>query len=119
MQSELRLARAVAAPLHVGVSPSETLLVAALGVGAVFSVLVALLAFVAFYRRRTVSYLLIAVAFSTFLGKTSLGIVYLTGRVSVDVHHALEHALDVVMLALVLVAVYYARSSEGQRFDSD
>jgi hypothetical protein len=58
----------------------------------------------------------LTIAFSTFLGKTSLGLAYLAGNVNVDMHHSLEHSLDVVMMALVLAAVYYARFSEGRKF---
>ena len=101
-----------ALPLHAGVPLSDSLLIVALGVGSVLSILVAVLSFVAFLRRRTVSYLLVAVAFSTFLGKASLGLTYLIGGVNADMHHSFEHSLDVAMLVLVLVAVYYARSSE-------
>jgi hypothetical protein len=105
-------------PLHFGVALSDSLLVVALSAGSVFSILVALLSFVAFVRRRTMSYLLIAVAFSTFLGKTSLGLMYLMGGMNINMHHSFEHSLDVVMMALVLAAVYYARSSEGGKFGS-
>jgi len=106
-------------PLHFGVSLSDSVLIIALSAGTVFSILVALLSFVAFVRRRTMSYLFIAVAFSTFLGKTSLGLTYLMGRMNGDMHHSFEHTLDVIMMALVLAAVYYARSSEGQKLGSN
>lgn len=118
MQPESLRAFAVNLPLHFGVSLSESLLIIALSVGTVFSVLAALLSFVAFSRRRTISYLLIAVAFFTILGKTSLGLAYLTGSVNADMHHSFEHSLDVVMVALVLTAVYYARSSGAGKFDN-
>lgn len=114
MQSEPLLAFANGLPLHLGATLSESVLIVALGVGTVFSILVALLSFAAFIKRRTMSYLLIAVAFSTFLGKASLGLAYLTGSMNVNMHHSFEHSLDVVMMGLVLAAVYYARSSEGQ-----
>jgi hypothetical protein len=74
---------------------------------------------VAFLRRRAVSYLLIAVAFSTFLGKMAIGIAHLTGRMGVGPHHLVEHSLDIVMMGLVLAAVYYARSNEMGRPGSD
>jgi len=109
----------VLSPLHFGVSISDSLLIVVLSVGTVFSILVALLSFVAFVRRRTMSYLLMAVAFSTFLGKTSLGLTYVMGRMSADMHHSFEHSLDVVMMALVLAAVYSARSSEDQKLGSN
>lgn len=106
-------------PLHFGASLSESLLVVALGIGTVLSVLFAAMSLLAYFKRRTVSYLLVAVAFSTFLGKTSLGLAYLTGRMNVDTHHSLEHSLDVVMMALVLVAIYYARTRERRTLGSD
>jgi hypothetical protein len=118
MQSDSLPPYAVNLPLHFGVSLSESLLIIALSVGTVFSILVALLSFVAFLRRRTISYLFISVAFSTFLGKTSLGLTYLLGRMNAEMHHSLEHSLDVVMIALVLTAVYYARFSDTQTFDN-
>jgi len=109
----------IAQPLHFGTSASESLLIIALGTGAVFSILVAVLSFVAFYQRRTKSYLFIAVAFSTFLGKTSAGLAYLMGWMDAGMHHSLEHALDVAMMALVLAAVYYASTSEAPRIDTE
>ncbi|ELY59316.1 hypothetical protein C492_11275 [Natronococcus jeotgali DSM 18795] len=118
MHSESLLAVAVGLPLHFGASLTENVLIVMLGVGAVFSILIALLSFAAFVKRRTVSYLLIAVAFSTFLGKTSLGPAYLLGSTNTEMHHLLEHTLDVVMMALVLAAVYYAYSSENQDLGS-
>ncbi|WP_455429083.1 DUF7471 family protein [Haloarcula regularis] len=102
-------------PLHFGESPSDSLLIVALGTGTVLSILVASLSAVAFVKRRTISYLLITVSFSTFLGKTSLGLVSLTSGMSTDMHHSFEHSLDVVMMVLVLTAVYYARTSERRR----
>jgi hypothetical protein len=119
MLSILSLTAAVLLPLHFGGSLSDSLLIIALSAGTVFSILVALLSFVAFLKRRTISYLLIAVAFSTFLGKTSLGLTYLMGRMNPEMHHSFEHTLDVIMMALVLAAVYYARSSEGQTLGSN
>jgi hypothetical protein len=118
MTSEPILNSAIALRFNFGVSISDSLLVGALGVSAVFSVVVAVLAFVAYYRRRTMSYLLVAIAFSTFLGKTGTGFAYLTGQMSAGMHHSCEHLLDVVMMVLVLAAVYYARSSEERRFGS-
>ena len=106
-------------PLHFGVSLIDSLLVVALGIGTVFSVLVALLSFAAFVKRRTVSYLLITVAFSTVLGKTGLGLVYLTGGMDSNMRHSFEHSLDVVMMVLVLTAVYYARTSKGRKLRSN
>jgi len=98
-----------ALPLHLGAAEPSRLLLGALAVGAAFSVLVVVLSVAAYLRRRTTAYLLVAAAFSTFLGKTALGIVSLTGGVAPGAHHAVEHSLDAAMLLLVLVAVYRAR----------
>jgi len=94
--------------LHADV-PADNFLVLVLAVAAAFSVLVVVLSVAAYLRRRTTAYLLVAAAFSTFLGKTALGIVSLTGGMAPGVHHLVEHSLDAAMLLLVLVAVYYAR----------
>jgi hypothetical protein len=98
MHSESLLVVAVGLPLRFGASLTENVLIVMLGVGTVFSILISLLSFAAFVKRRTVSYLLIAVAFSTFLGKTSLGLAYLLGSTNTEMHHLLEHTLDVVMM---------------------
>jgi hypothetical protein len=119
MLSILSLTADVLLPLHFGVSPSNNGLVIALSIGTVLSILVALLSFAAYVKRRTISYLLVAVAFSTFLGKSGLGLTYLLGRTNAEMHHSFEHSLDAVMMALVLAAVYYARSSEGKELGSD
>jgi hypothetical protein len=109
---------ALTATLQFGVSFSDSLLVVALGVGAVLSTIVAIVSLLAFLRRRTVSYLLITVACSTFLGKTVAGIASLTGSMNPEMHHSFEHSLDVIMIGLVLVAVYYARSGERSKIDT-
>jgi hypothetical protein len=103
---------------HLGVSLTDGLLVAALGVGAVVSTIVALLSVIAFVRRRTVSYLLIAVACLTVVGKIVSGVAFLSGTMRPGMHHSLEHSLDVVMMALVLVAVYVARAGEQRSVDT-
>lgn len=117
MQFEHLPTNAANLPLHSGGALSDGLLIIALSAGTVFSILIALLSFAAFVRRQTVSYLLVALAFSTFLGKTSLGLMYLRGSMNADMHHSLEHSLDVVMIVLVLAAVYHARSGEVQTVD--
>lgn len=94
------------------------MLVVALGSGAILSAVVAMLATAAFLRRRTVSYLLIAVACSVFLAKTLTGVGSLMGTIDPSMHHSIEHSLDVIMMALVLVAVYYARSGERKTIDT-
>lgn len=98
-------------PLHAGVDTGGPLLLA-LAVATAFSVVVVLLSVAAYLRRRTTSYLFVAAAFATVLGKTTLGIASVTGWIDTGTHHLAEHVLDAAMLALVLAAVYYARASE-------
>lgn len=79
------------------------------GVGALVLVAISALAFL---RRGTRSYLLILLALTTVLARPVLAGLSLTGSVPGDIHHFLEHSLDVVMAALVIAAVYYARRVE-------
>nr|WP_158059473.1 hypothetical protein [Halorussus halophilus] len=83
-------------------------LLALAGVG---SALVLALALAAFLRRRTRSYLLVALALATLLARTAVATLSLTGSVADGSHHVFEHGLDVVMAALVIAAVYDARSA--------
>ncbi len=70
------------------------------------------LAVVAFTRRRSRSYLLIAMALGTLLARTLAGGLAMNGVVGVEFHHLVEHALDGVMAVLLLAAVYFARTVE-------
>lgn len=63
-----------------------------------------------FLRRRSRSYLLVTLALTALLVRTGVGAASLTGWVADDIHHVLEHGLDVAMASLVVAAVYYARS---------
>ena len=64
----------------------------------------------AFLRRRSRSYLLVALALGTLAARAGLAAGAAFGFVGVDAHHFGEHLLDVAMVALVVAAVYYARS---------
>jgi len=64
-----------------------------------------------FLRRRSRSYLLVALALAALLARTGVAAASLAGAVPLDSHHLVEHSLDVAMAALVVAAVYYARSA--------
>lgn len=81
---------------------------AGLGSGAL-----AALALAALARRRSWSYLLVALAIGSLVVRTVLGIGMLGGFVSLPAHHVLEHVLDVVIVALLFAAVYFARGVEA------
>ena len=101
------------AGMHNGVSIfAEPWLAAVLVVAGLVTAIVAGLALVAFARRRSRSYLLVALAFVTLFARTLVAGVTITGVLGGSVHHLLEHGLDVIMALLVIGAVYYARSIE-------
>ncbi|MFC7098565.1 DUF7471 family protein [Halobaculum marinum] len=64
----------------------------------------------AFLRRRSRSYLLVALALGTLAARAGLAGATAFGLVGAETHHFGEHLLDVVMAGLVVAAVYYARS---------
>ncbi len=80
-----------------------------LGLAGLGSVVVVALALVALARRRSWSYFLVTAALGTLLVRTSLGALSVGGVMALGDHHLHEHALDVVMIALLLGAVYLAR----------
>ena len=91
-------------------SPALSLLLVVGGLGAA---LVAGLALAALSRRRSVPYLLIALAVLAVLSRAVVGVVSLQGGLDPGTHHLVEHGLDVVMVALVVAAVVLARRATG------
>ena len=71
-------------------------------------------AFAAFVQRRSRPYLLLVAAFAALLGRSAVVGMSLLGGLSPADHHLFEHALDVVLVALVVAAVYYARSVDRE-----
>ena len=103
--------------------PAFLALLALAGLG---SAVVLGLALAALVRRRSRSYLLVTLALATLLARTGVAVLSLTGSVAAGSHHLLEHALDAAMAALVVAAVYDARSvrkaaseRDGPRVRSD
>jgi hypothetical protein len=94
---------------HLGSGPSLVVVLALAGAG---SLVVVGLAVVAVARRRSRSYLLVAAAFGALAARTAVAGLSLGGLVGTDLHHLLEHGLDVAMVGLVIGAVYYARTVE-------
>lgn len=73
------------------------------------SLLLAGLAGVALYRRRSASYALVAAAIGTLLVRTLLGIGTEAHVFAGHTHHFVEHLLDVAVVALLIAAVALAR----------
>ncbi|QKY21526.1 hypothetical protein B4589_014515 [Halolamina sp. CBA1230] len=93
-------------PLAAGVHGRDPVTFALLSLAAVLTAVVAGVGIAAFVRRRSRRYLLVALALSTLLARSAIGLGAYAGAVGPGPHHTLEHALDVVMAALVIAAVY-------------
>ena len=103
-------------PLAAGVHGRPVATLALLTLGAALTAVVAGLAVAAFVRRRSTPYLLVALALSSLVGRSVVGFAGYADFVGPTLHHELEHALDVVMAALVIAAVYLVGA--GKRDDS-
>lgn len=88
------------------------LLLAAVAVGVAGSGILLGLGLAALLQRRSWSYLLVAGALAALFARTGVAALSLTNAIGPFVHHLLEHALDAVMVALVVGAVYHARTVE-------
>lgn len=71
------------------------------------------LALAALVRRRSWSYLLVTLALATLLARTAVAALTMNAVIADATHHLLEHGLDVVMAALVVAAVYTARTARA------
>ena len=69
-------------------------------------------------QRRSRSYLLIALALTTLLGRTVVGGFAMDSTIPMQLHHLFEHALDGVMAVLLLAAVYCARTTERPQVEA-
>lgn len=97
-------------PLHsVPDTGSATLLIfvtiAAMGTALLLGV-----AFVAFVQRQSRPYLLLVAAFGALLGRSVVAGFSMFGLLPTTTHHLLEHGMDVLLVALVVAAVYHART---------
>lgn len=97
--------------LHVHAAGDLPLIVA-VSLAGLGSAVVVGLGLAAFARRRSTPYLLVALALGVLAARTGVAVFTMADVVSIDLHHVVEHLLDFVMAALVLAAVYYARSVE-------
>jgi len=104
---------ATLAPLAAGVHGQEPRMVVLLSVASVLTAVVAGLAIAAYVRRRSRRYLLVALALSTLLARSAVGVAAYLGTVGPEVHHTLEHGFDVAMAALVIAAVYLVGKPGG------
>lgn len=68
-----------------------------------------------FARRRSRPYLLVVLALATLLARVGVASAAMAGLLVDADHHLAEHLLDVLMAALVIAAVYTARSARRPR----
>lgn len=94
--------------------PDQVTLYASLVVAGIGSVILVTIAGMALFRRRSLSYFLITMAIGTLALRSFLGVVTLAGYISIHLHHVLEHLLDAVVIGLLFVAVYAARTPRPQ-----
>jgi ABC-type sugar transport system permease subunit len=100
-------------PAHATLGPaSEALTAVVLSLAGLVTAVLAGLGLAVFLRRRSKSYLLVALALLALFARTLVAAASIFGLVGDDAHHLLEHGLDTVMASLVVGAVYYARSVE-------
>lgn len=65
---------------------------------------------IAFLRRQSRSYLLVILALGTLVCKVGAGGLTLVGILPSNLHHVMEHGLDLAMAVLLIAAVYYTRA---------
>jgi hypothetical protein len=99
----------MAVHLHTTTDPGSLLLVLTVAAATVGAALLLGLAFAAFVRRRSRPYLLLLAALVALFGRSLVAGISVFGMVSPSLHHLLEHGFDVLLVALVVAAVYYAR----------
>lgn len=105
----------VATILHAATTATSTsALTLVLTLGALGSVAVLVLALAALRRRRSLPYLLVALAIAALATRAVVGALTMGGYLGSTTHHLVEHGLDVAVIALVVGAVYYARTVEKQ-----
>jgi hypothetical protein len=105
-------------PLAAGVHGQSPVTLVLLTLGAALTAVVAGLAVAAFVRRRSRPYLLVALALVALVTRTAVGLAGYAEMIGPELHHQLEHALDVVMSALVIAAVYLVGTTVAER-DAD
>lgn len=86
---------------------SLALLVGGLGAGLVLGLAVA-----AYAQRQSVPYLLLSLAVLAIFVRVVVGAFSLQGLLGAEVHHLVEHLLDVVTVALIIAAIVVGRRAD-------
>jgi hypothetical protein len=104
-------------PLHADPYVVTLPILALVTVGTLGSAVLLGLGVAAFVRRQSRPYLLVALALAALFARSGVAALSVAGALDLQAHHLLEHALDVVLAALVVAAVYRARSINPKRTD--
>jgi hypothetical protein len=91
----------------------QFILIGLLGLAGLAAAVLVGLGVAAYARRSSVPYLLVLLASTTLLARVGIAMGTVTELFSAPAHHLAEHALDVLMVALVVGAVLAARSDGG------
>lgn len=92
-----------------------TVVAAIVFLSGVVSVALAAIGILAFRRRRSPSYLLVAAALVVLAAKAFVGGLTVAGVLELTPHHVIEHGLDLLMAVLLIGAIYAARSQHRCR----
>ncbi|WP_276274676.1 hypothetical protein [Haladaptatus sp. QDMS2] len=104
--------------LHASSPVIDIPLLVAVAVASVGAAVLLGLAIAAFLRRQSRPYLFVVLALGALLAQSVVAGLSIVGSLEANVHHLLEHGLDVALVALVIGAIYYARSvSREAEFD--
>lgn len=108
--------------LHIHPPSISLPLLFVLAIASVGTAILLAMALLAFTERQSRPYLLIALAIAALFLRSVVAGLSMIGVLPTTSHHLFEHVLDVVIVGLIIVAVYYARSVEqrlnpGEKYD--
>lgn len=95
--------------------PESVLLIVIISLAGLGTGILFFASLVAYYRRRTRLYAVVAVVVGALLARTIIGLGTVFGMVSMPVHHLVAHGLDFAIAALILYAVYTTGEGGVQR----
>lgn len=97
--------------LTAGTLAEDPIVAGTILMSAIVTFPLALFAILAYRRRRTTPYFFVASALVAFLLKAIIGGLFFLGILAGGYHHLIEHALDIAIASMLIVAVYLARDS--------
>jgi membrane associated rhomboid family serine protease len=103
----------IAAHAAVGLLENPTILQLVVILSGIASGVLAAIALIALSRRRSVPYLLVAMALVALASKAVVGLASIGGYVDGTTHNLLEHGIDFVVATLLIAAIVEARHPEG------